>query len=138
MRLIYRILFVMVIEERDLIYPPELSDKDQKKKSIYYQFYSLQRLRHLAIKHYYGNDQHYDLWQYMMNVFSLYEGNKGQKLGIQALAGDLFSSNAISHIRERQLNNDILLQVFKGLTLFENDQGPVSYTHLTLPTICRV
>lgn len=123
LRLIYRILFVMVIEERDLIYPSDLDKDAQKKKSIYYQYYSLQRLRHLAIKHYYGNDKHYDLWQYMMNVFSLYEGSKGKQLGIHALAGDLFSSSAIAHIRDCQLNNDILLQVFKGLTLFENDQG---------------
>lgn len=131
LRLIYRILFIMVIEERDLIYPCKIDKKGEKylepevhrQKNIYSRFYSLKRLRQLAIKHYYGNDQHYDLWQYMINVFRLYEGSDGKKLGIQALAGDLFSASSISHIRQCELNNDILLQVFKGLTLFENDQG---------------
>lgn len=123
LRLIYRILFVMVIEERDLIYPANISEEQQKQKTIYYQYYSLQRLRKLAVKHYYGNNQHYDLWQYLMNIFRLYEGSKGQQLGIQALAGDLFANNAVAHIRKCQLNNDVLLQLFKGLTLFENEQG---------------
>ena len=45
LRLIYRLLFLMVIEERDLIYP---KNADRKKRDIYYSFYSLARRANFA------------------------------------------------------------------------------------------
>jgi hypothetical protein len=133
LRLIYRLLFIMVIEERDLIYPKELDTKNQKKKFHYYNYYSLKRLRNLARMHHYANEQHYDLWAYLLNVFTLYETPIGQKLGIQPLAGDLFSTQAMPHLFRCQLNNQVLLEVFSGLSFFENEQGqymPVNYKSL--------
>ncbi len=44
LRLIYRILFLLVIEERDLVYP---STQSATQRDLYYRFYSLQRLRRL-------------------------------------------------------------------------------------------
>src|SRR5262245_41545481 len=47
LRLIYRILFLLVIEERDLVYP---FGADRTKREIYDSYYSLQRLRRLSEK----------------------------------------------------------------------------------------
>ena len=87
----------------------------------------------LSQSHYYGNEQHFDLWTYLLNVFSLYETPIGKKLGIQPLAGDLFSTHAMPHLYQCQLNNQVLLEVFRGLCFFENEQGqylPVNYKSL--------
>ncbi|MBV6653888.1 MAG: hypothetical protein KI786_09040, partial [Mameliella sp.] len=68
-----------------------------------------------------------------LNVFSLYETPIGKKLGIQPLAGDLFSTHAMPHLYQCQLNNHVLLEVFRGLCFFENEQGqylPVNYKSL--------
>ena len=45
LRLIYRLLFLMVIEERGMVFPKGIS---AKKSTIYVQHYSIQRLRRLA------------------------------------------------------------------------------------------
>lgn len=123
LRFIYRILFIMVIEERDLVYPEKLDKNNERLKRIYYSYYSLQRLRKLAGQNYYNNDKNYDLWEYLLNVFELYEDDKGQHLGIKALAGNLFSYSSIRNLRNCRLNNEILLSVFKGLNFFKNDQN---------------
>lgn len=49
LRLIYRLLFLMVIEERDLVFSPS---SGASKRNIYDQYYSLQRLRRLSEKRY--------------------------------------------------------------------------------------
>ena len=49
LRLIYRLLFLMVIEERDLIFPV---DAPKTRRNKYRKFYSIDRLRRLSEKRY--------------------------------------------------------------------------------------
>lgn len=51
LRLIYRFLFLMVTEERDLVYDPDNKNADiLRKKRIYQQYYSIARLRNMSRK----------------------------------------------------------------------------------------
>ncbi len=118
LRLIYRILFLLVIEERDLVYP---KDADKAKRDIYYDCYSLQRLRRLSEKRWLADRSKHDLWLSLLTAFRLFEaGGPGAKLGIAPLAGDLFSPNAIRELGQCMLGNDVLLGCLRALNMYEN------------------
>jgi hypothetical protein len=93
LRLIYRLLFLMVIEERDLVYPRNV---DRRLRDIYYTYYSIQRLRRLSEKRHFADRDYRDAWTGLKTTFRLFEDARyGGKLGIAPLAGDLFGNIAI-------------------------------------------
>jgi len=124
LRLIYRILFLMVIEERGLIFP---SGADATKRDMYYHYYSLQRLRRMAEKRYLADRRKHDLWLSLLATFRIFEaGGPGHKLGIAPLAGDLFSPDAIGLFGRCTLGNDVLLGCVHSLGLYEHpDTGQI-------------
>lgn len=143
LRLIYRLLFLMVTEERDLVFS-ELQEENResntddflkgikrpsrKQKEIYYNFYSLVRLRKLSQKRYLLESQYSDLWQGLLQAFALFEsGGTGRKLGIQALGSELFSHNAMPDITSSKVNNRILLKCIKSLNEFEDEKHNLSF-----------
>lgn len=118
LRLIYRLLFLMVIEERDLVFP---SKANAKHRDIYSRYYSLQRLRSLSEKRYLADPRRYDLWLALMATFRLFEADgPGIKLGLAPLAGDLFGSDAIGTLAECTLGNDVLLRCLRSLNVYEH------------------
>lgn len=118
LRLIYRLLFLLVIEERNLVYPLSPS---ASKRELYYRYYSLQRLRRLSEKRYLADRRRKDLWLALLACFRLFEGGgPGHKLGLAPLAGDLFGTEAIGLINSCTLGNDILLECLRSLGLYEN------------------
>ncbi|WP_448074274.1 Eco57I restriction-modification methylase domain-containing protein [Chryseobacterium koreense] len=122
LRSVYRILFLLVIEERNLIYRENLADDEKKLKDIYYQYYSIQRLTFLVNKAVYIDPKKTDLWQSLMTTFRLFEDNHyGKALGIDALSSGIFNRNAIVSIEATKLNNKDVLNVFKSLVTFENE-----------------
>lgn len=123
-RLVYRLLFLMVTEERDLIYDPEdKSEETAKKKSIYLKYYSIARLRKLSQNRYLYEGQFTDLWQGLVNTFKLFEeGGKGLKIGIKPLAGDLFSDRAIENISQCTISNNLLLECLRNLNEFREKE----------------
>jgi hypothetical protein len=124
LRLIYRILFLMVIEERGLIFPP---GTDTTKREMYDCYYSLQRLRRLAEKRYLADRRKHDIWLSLLATFRLFEaGGPGHKLGIAPLAGDLFSPDAIGLLGRCTLGNNVLLGCVRSLGLYQHpDTGQI-------------
>lgn len=129
LRIIYRLLFLFVIEERNLVYAESKTPETKRFNHIYFNYYSLLRLRKLAKKLPPPDAQrHYDLWQSLLSTFALFENkNMGEKLGIMSLQGDLFSSDAIGNyiydLHNCRLSNAVLLKVLKDLGYFENENG---------------
>ena len=118
LRLIYRLLFLFVIEERNLVYPLSPS---AAKRDLYYRYYSLQRLRRLAEKRYLADHRKDDLWLALLACFRLFEaGGPGPKLGIAPLAGDLFRPEAIGPICDCLLDNKTVLECLRLLSLYQN------------------
>jgi len=118
LRLIYRLLFLLVIEERDLVYAPKA---DKAKRRIYADFYSLQRLRRMAEKRYLADRRKHDAWLGLQATFRLFEANgPGHKLGIAPLAGDLFNVNALGPLQNCKLGNDVLLSALRSLGLYQH------------------
>lgn len=118
LRLIYRLLFLMVIEQRDLIYPKNV---DRKKREIYYNFYSIARLRKLCERTFLEEDHFDDLWTGLKNTFRLFETeSKGRHLDIKPLAGDLFGYDSIGILSSCRLDNKTLLECLKNLSVFNH------------------
>jgi hypothetical protein len=122
LRLIYRLLFLMVIEERGLVFP---SSVQAKHREIYEQFYSLMRLRRMSEKRHLADRRHADLWPALLATFRLFEaGGPGAKMGVPPLAGDLFSPPAIGILAGCTLGNDVLLGALRALNLYTHpDNG---------------
>lgn len=129
LRIIYRLLFLFVIEERNLVYADSKTPETKRFNHIYFNYYSLLRLRKLAKKLLPPEaNRHYDLWQSLVNTFSLFEKKEiGEKLGIMALQGELFGYDAICgsnyDLHQCFLSNSDLLCIIKSLSYFENDKG---------------
>ena len=132
LKLIYRLLFIMVIEERDLIFPGGDAGASEfgeghvstRHRNIYYQNYSLSRLRQLSLRRQLANARAYDLWENLLNTFHLFEPHGvGQRLGIEPLAGDLFRADALGPLADCRISNAVLLGTLNGLSEFDNGQG---------------
>jgi hypothetical protein len=118
LRLIYRLLFLMVIEERRLVFPESAT---LQQRTTYDQFYSVQRIRNLAEKRYLADRRHSDLWLALLSTFKLFEAHSsGIKLGIFPLDGDLFNPLAIGLLGTAQLSNETLLNCLRSLSLYQN------------------
>jgi hypothetical protein len=128
LRIIYRVLYLFVIEERNLVYAESKEKETKRFNQIYFKHYSLLRLRKLA-KRIAPPDaaHHYDLWMSLVNTFALFEKSEiGKKMGLMALQGDLFNYNAIASnqydLHESHLANDVLFKAIKALGYFETDK----------------
>jgi len=118
LRLIYRLLFLMVIEERGLVFPPKTA---AVKRDIYERYYSVQRLRRLSEKRYLADRRHHDLWLALRATFCLFEaGGPGSEIGLAPLAGDLFNPDAIGPLGRATLGNDVLLSCLRSLGLYQH------------------
>lgn len=122
LRLIYRLLFLMVIEERGLIFP---SGTAARHREIYEQFYSVMRLRRMSERRHLADRRHADLWPALQATFRLFEaGGPGPKMGVPPLAGDLFRPIAIDSLVRCTLGNDALLGALRALNLYTHpDNG---------------
>ncbi len=135
-RVVYRLLFLMVSEERELIFPSiEENDASKKEKwnemknlrSIYRQNYSINRLRQLSEKMYFVDLQAQNIWSELLVNFSIFENETVSNLfGIGALDGDLFSYNAIEELNNCKLLNHDILEAINMLSVFKNPNGPNS------------
>jgi hypothetical protein len=129
LRIIYRLLFLFVIEERNLVYAESKAPETKRFSQIYFKYYSLLRLRKLA-KNLPPADahRHYDLWQGLLGTFALFEETAiGDKLGIMSLQGELFGPGSMAtdyyDLHDCRLSNALVLQIIKALTYFENQAG---------------
>ena len=115
LRLVYRLLFLMVAEERGLI----AGTPDGTR--LYRDFYSVARLRRLAEGSRGGTGRYSDLWLGLLTTFRLLEDDRGATaLGITALDGDLFGPEAMPQLAEAGLYNEILLRAVRALSLYRD------------------
>lgn len=127
---IYRVLFLFIIEDRNLVYqiPDDSSHPDYarlcRQQEIYKQFYAASRLRSLSENHYLRNSKFHDIWEGLMDTFRLFEANGfGDKLGIKPLGGMLFGNDTLHYIKNCRINNEQLLNAFAALNEFSDEKG---------------
>lgn len=138
LKIVYRLLFLVVIEERGLVFPPETDEEGGRQRDLYYRYYSLRRLQELALKRQFVEGRHTDLWRSVRATFALFEtAGYGRQLGIAPLGGELFSEGGLriggTDLMALSLENKTVLEVIGGLTLFTNEQKQrvrINYTDL--------
>ena len=118
LRLIYRLLFLMVAESRNL-----LIGDDVEKAQIYREYYSIERLRELAERPHWRREGFQDLWQGLRVTFLLFDENwRGKYLGLSPLNGDLFGSYTLPALDDCAIDNHDLLVAIRELSLYQ-DKG---------------
>jgi len=112
LRLIYRLIFLFVAEDRELLFK---NDAGSKARELYTRYYSTQRLRRLATKR--KGTRHSDQWQGLKLVFEKLGKDEGcPELGLPTLGSFLWSDKAAPHLDSCHLANIDLLDALRALT----------------------
>ena len=104
LRLVYRLIFLMVAEDRDLLHPP---NANAAARMLYADGYSLSALRADCVR---GStwDRHHDRFEGMKVAFrALAEGES--TLALPALGG-LFDVDQLPHLESARLRNDAFME----------------------------
>jgi hypothetical protein len=138
LRLIYRFLFLMVSEQRNLIGPDPGFDFHQK---VYNEHYSISRLRGLAGRPLSHSDSHRDMWEGVKQTFRLLANDEDARLlNMQCLDGDLFSAEGIKDLTASCLCNSAFLEAMGRLSYFQenNVQRLINYAFLDVEELGSV
>ena len=120
-RLVYRLLFLMVAEERRLIFPEEAAASPEQR--VYRDNYSISKLRDRA-ERYYRGDTHSDLWLGLSETFRLFRNSANAgKLELTALDGELFGQTGCPDLEQAHCRNEDLLDAIRHLSTFLDDGG---------------
>ena len=125
---VYRMLFLMVTEERKLLG----TGSDPVHQAVFDRYYSITSLRDRA-ERYFAGDRHGDLWEGLAQTFRLFrEENAARKLGLTPLNGELFRESACSDIETAFCPNEAFLTAMRCLSTFDDNgvRRRVNYAHL--------
>ncbi len=126
LRLVYRMIFLFVAEDRNLLLLP---DAPAEARGRYLDHYSITRIRRLAGR--LRGTRHADIWKGLRITFRCLAAGE-PALGIDPLGGFLFSENAISDLNNCELSNDALLTAVRNLSFTQDNKTlrPVDYRNL--------
>ena len=119
LRLVYRLVFLLTVEERNLLHPKNASGSA---RGLYADGYGLRRLRDRAIRGS-AHDRQSDLWQAVTIVFRSLAGGE-PRLGLPALAG-LFAREECPDLDAAKLENRALLGALFHLAWLREPSGLV-------------
>ncbi len=115
LRLVYRLIFLFVAEDRQLLYDPA-SDAEARKR--YADYYSTARLRRMAER--VRGSRHADLYVALKLVMDKLGNGGAPELGLPALGGFLFSRSAMSALADCELSNAALLDAVRSLAFSQD------------------
>lgn len=116
LRLVYRLIFLMVAEDRNLLHPPKAPSTARK---LYAEGYSLTALRAVCIR---GAtwDRHHDRYEGVKILFrSLAAGE--EKLALPALGG-LFAADQLPHLGTARLRNRAFMEALYRLSWLTDEK----------------
>ncbi len=128
LRLAYRLIFLFVVEERNILHAPDASVQACER---YDRYWSLSRLRTLATQIY--GSRHHDLWEGVRKVMHALHGpDPCPFLGLAPMGGFLWSSEAVPDLVDLKLSNTSLLNAIRKLafTTYAWSHRPVAWRHL--------
>ncbi len=117
LRLVYRIIFLLTVEERGVLHPGGAPETARK---LYVDGYALRRLRDRSIKRS-AHDRFSDLWEGVKVVLRGVASGE-PRLALPALGG-LFAANQCPHLDAASLENRALLTAIFKLSWLRVDSG---------------
>ncbi|TYB36470.1 N-6 DNA methylase [Micromonospora sp. AP08] len=130
LRLVYRLLFWFVAEDRDALLDPAAAPEARRRYDTYF---SARRLRELALRR--RHSGHGDLWESVRLVFEILGKESGNPtLGLPGIGG-LYEPGALDvPIAEASLSNTALLRAVEALAVLPARKGAgrqrVDFQHL--------
>lgn len=129
LRVVYRLLFLMVIEERGLVFS---KGTHSRFINIYTQHYSVQRLRRLAVTRGLKVERFHDAWDALQATFQIFERpDKAAIIGTTALGGQLFHPQSLGLLPPCALSNAALFNALDRLCNFDDpttgNRTPVNF-----------
>ena len=118
LRLVYRLLFLFVADDRDLLLAPT---SDQAAQKRYRDFYATTRLRRLATTR--AGSRHHDLYCGLKLVMAKLSGDGCPELALPALGGFLFSPRAMPDLNACDISNLHLLESIRSLAVTQTGQS---------------
>jgi hypothetical protein len=119
LRLVYRLIFLLAAEDRNLLHPPDVPAEPRK---LYAEGYAVGALRDRAVRRA-AWDQHHDRWEGLLITFAAVA--RGEKrLGLPALGG-LFAPDAVPHLEATWLANRSLMEAIFRLAWLREKSGLV-------------
>lgn len=126
LRLVYRLLFLFVTEDRNVLHTPNASPAAKER----FQHYSTQRLRELSASLLGG--RHEDLYEGQKVVMSVLGKGGEPRLALPELGGFLFGEEALPNLMSARLPNAYFLKGVRALAFTDSDgaRRPVDYKNL--------
>ena len=118
LRLVYRLLFLFVADDRDLLLVPTADPVAQKR---YRDFYATTRLRRLATTRL--GSRHHDLYLGLKLVMERLSGDGCPELALPALGSFLFSPRALPDLNACDISNLHLLEAIRSLAVTQTGQS---------------
>ena len=126
LRLVYRLIFLLIIEDRELLFPKSASPQQ---KEWYINYYSLSRIRSLSRRGRGG--RHGDLWKQIRLIFDRLD--KGEpRLGIPAFGSLFFREEFIGELNGCEIANIDLLAAVRSLSYTDKNGllQPINYRNI--------
>jgi hypothetical protein len=117
LRVVYRLLFLLVAESRDLLRVP---GADEAASERYRRFYSVHRLRQLA-EHRRGT-AHDDLWDALQITMRSLHRDGAPELGLTPLGSLLWDPDTVAALEGARLDNRHLLDAIRHLCFVHDDR----------------
>ncbi|MDZ5447527.1 DNA methyltransferase [Micromonospora sp. 4G57] len=130
LRLVYRLLFWLVAEDRDALLDPAAGPEARRRYDTYF---SARRLRELALRR--RHSGHGDLWESVRLVFDILGKESGQpSLALPGIGGLYEPGPLDTPIAEASLSNTALLRAVEALAVLPGRKGAgrqrVDFQHL--------
>lgn len=119
LRLAYRLIFLLVAEDRDLLHPPGTTAAARQR---YASHYSTERLRRLAEGHK-GSPVHADLWRGLVVVMRALDRQGAATLGLAPLGSELWREQGLQALTDAELPNRALLDAVRALCFLDEGGG---------------
>lgn len=136
LRLVYRIIFVMVAEERNLLHPKNASSRS---KELYREGYSLNLLRKKCTQSSSWN-RHYDCYEVMKIVFSALSSFDGLPSIALPPLGGLFENGNLPTIGKAKIKNKFFMEALFRLSWLQNKDSivPVNWRDMKIEELGSV
>jgi len=118
LRVVYRLVFLLVAEDRDLLHPPPPA-ADQAARDRYTRYYSVGRLRDLARRE--RASRHGDLWESLRPVIRGLGDSGVPAIGIPALGSFLWSREVCPDLDKAMLSNRYLVDAISHLAFVQRE-----------------
>jgi N-6 DNA Methylase len=129
LRMIYRLLFLFVAEDRDaLLLPDDGTPERHDARARYDAYYGTGRLRQLSVRRRGGRA--HDLYE-QVKLLTGWLHDRGQPiLALPPLGSALWDPDTTPHISDARLGNEALLEAIRQLAFVEGGRRPVDFRNL--------